>query len=146
MIILNPTGLGIRNDSAGHGDFGTSRGHRLHKGTDFECVPGQEIICPISGTFVRASYPYSADLSYLGAMFRCSGITIKMWYFKPLPSLLPGQELVAGAPIGYAQDISKKYDGGMIPHIHMQGSVNAIGQDRTKIIQVCIDLIPWVTL
>ena len=54
----NPTGLGIRNDEAGSGDFGASRdgGTREHAGLDILSVPSQDIVAPFSGeTFTLQS-------------------------------------------------------------------------------------------
>lgn len=47
MILVNPTKLGLREDSAGSGRFGAKRGNRQHSGYDFLCKPGQISECSL---------------------------------------------------------------------------------------------------
>ncbi len=120
MIIQSPTGKGIRSDPAGDGHFGASRGSRIHNGADFECVPDQLVTCPIeSGVLVRESRPYADDSRYKGVVIRSDRIHIKMFYCEVLDRLV-GTKVRQSQPIAVAQDISKKYGGGMKPHIHLQ--------------------------
>ena len=116
--MVNPTGGKIRNDKAGVGLFGASRGGRRHRGVDLLCVPGQAVLAPISGVYRRIAYPYSGNKEYLGVCLQNSKCEIKLFYVRPFISV--GKKIKAGDAIGTAQDISKKYGGGMKPHIHME--------------------------
>lgn len=117
MILTNPTGLGLREDSGGSGRFGASRGNRKHEGYDFLCIPGQIVKAIISGKLVRA-YPYTNDLSYKGCRIWGKDWMVKMFYFIPYDNLI-NIDVIAGEEIGIAQDISAKYGGGMKSHIHV---------------------------
>ena len=119
MIIYSPTKLGIRNDSKGSGYYWARRGIRRHLGTDFEAVPGQDVLCPINeGKIIKENYPY-ADLSYHGLTIQSKDIEIVMFYCKVLPGLV-GQTVFKGQVIATAEDISKKWGKDMINHIHLQ--------------------------
>ena len=116
--MISPTGKGVRGiDRWGSGEFGAPRGsNRTHDGTDFIATPGQAIFMPISGLIVREARPYS-DSDYSGVLIRNDHIDIMMFY------LIPNRNLIRtwaakGAPIGVAQDISKKYPE-IINHIHL---------------------------
>ena len=117
MKLCNPTGKGIRSDIGGDGHFGASRGNRTHQGLDFLCEPGQVIRAAISGKLTR-SRPYMDDAFYVGCGIWGKKYMVKMWYFTPYEDLIH-DEVKAGQEIGIAQDISKKYGGGMLPHIHL---------------------------
>jgi len=52
-LFTNPTGGGIRNDSAGKGTYGASRGSKTHAGADYEGPIGSNVVSPISGTVER---------------------------------------------------------------------------------------------
>ena len=43
----------------------------------------------------------------------------RLWYFEPYKSLI-GRWVDGGAAIGTAQDVSEKYGGGMLAHVHFQ--------------------------
>ena len=109
----------MRNDSGGSGDYGAKRGDRIHKGTDFLVVPGEKVFAPISGFVSRIAYPYTDTKAYSGLIIENSEIRVKMFYFLPFPTVI-GQEVELGQEIGIAQDISKRYGGGMRPHIHLE--------------------------
>ena len=117
MKLCNPTGKGIRSDSGGDGHFGASRGDRKHNGLDFLCEPGQVVRATISGKLTR-SRPYYNDVEYVGCGIWGKKYMVKMWYFVPYEDLIL-DEVKAGQEIGIAQDISKKYGGGMLPHLHL---------------------------
>jgi len=53
-----------RNDPTGHGDYGTSRGTKKHRGFDLNGKPGTNIYAPFSGFITKIGYPYSFDLSF----------------------------------------------------------------------------------
>jgi len=118
MNIISPTGLGIRNDSMGFGYYGAPRGSRMHKGTDFLCIPGQDVVCPIpSGKIIREARPYIYE-RYSGCLIQGHKIAIKMFYLDIWAHLI-GKTIKQGEVIGIAQDISKKYGTDMKPHIHL---------------------------
>lgn len=118
MRFVNPTGMGIRNDSGGLGHFGAKRGSRKHNGVDFACTSGQSILMPVDGVIVRESLPYKNDLRWLGVHIVNPRIEIKMWYFIPFKHLVR-YDVEAGTPIGIAQNIGEKYEG-VTPHIHLK--------------------------
>jgi len=129
-LMESPTGLGIRYDSEGQGQYRAPRikwnkqgnrinkGRRLHAGTDYICKPGQIIVSPISGKIKRIAYPYK-DKQYGGVVIEGDFFTIKMFYFEPSKELI-GKKVSKGDQIGTAQDISKRYSKKMTPHIHLQ--------------------------
>ena len=117
--MISPTGQGVRIDSKGSGEFLSMRGIRLHRGTDFLCTPGQPVVAPIKGTIHRVVYPYEDDLGYSGIDLYRKHMLIRMFYLFPNLDLI-GQEVEERDIIGVAQDISKRYDSDMQPHIHVE--------------------------
>jgi len=121
--MISPTGKPIRDfDAWGRGTYGAPRGKRIHRGVDFICEAGQQVICPIGGLngdviVVREARPYTEG-EYSGVLLKTVGIVIKMFYLEPDRSLI-GQTIKQGHIIGHAQDISEKYEG-MIPHVHLE--------------------------
>ncbi|MBC8183245.1 hypothetical protein H8E88_19240 [candidate division KSB1 bacterium] len=128
MQFINPTGKGIRNDFGGSGHFGAPRGKRKHDGLDFiasynfEADKGQNILMPISdGIIVRTSLPYKDDLKWLGVHIVHPRIELKMWYLKPIKSLIRTGRIALGTVIGRAQNIgAKKGYENVTPHIHLR--------------------------
>jgi len=125
MILLNPTGGAIRNDSKGAGYFRARRKHRNssiypHKGVDFLLPfgPGQDVVSPMSGTLSRKIQVYSDTKEYTGWEIRNDDICIKLFYVVPDFSLV-NIMVQQGEVIGTAQDISKRYLG-VLPHVHME--------------------------
>lgn len=116
--MISPTGKGIRSDAMGDGHYGASRGTRKHEGVDYLCDPNQDIYAPISGVIKRISYPY-ADKSYSGVIIEGKHITVQMFYFEPLSDFI-GCEVYQGQTIGFAQDVSKRYNSSMKAHIHLK--------------------------
>jgi len=101
----------------GSGKFGAPRGWRTHEGQDNECVPGQDVLAPITGKLVRVVYPYGKDSPYRGVLIQAPHVMVKVMYIEPDTSLV-GKRVEEGQVIGKAQDISQKYGGGMKPHVH----------------------------
>ena len=123
--MISPTGQSVRGlDKHGSGEYGAGRGGRLHRGADYICIPGQEVVSPITGTIIRIAKPYKGD-DYSGLLIRNSNVEIKLFYLKPSPRIV-GISVKIGDVIGTAQDISKKYPG-MIPHVHLQ--IDSINPD-----------------
>lgn len=119
MLLISPTGMGIRRDHKGCGLYNASRGRRRHRGLDFLCRPGQDIISPIQDAhIVRVANPYSHS-SLSGLVIENSYCEIRLFYLLPGERLLD-QTVNIGDVIGTAQDITERYpDGGMLPHIHL---------------------------
>jgi hypothetical protein len=64
---VNPTGLGVRSDGAGDGQFGAKRGARVHLGTDFLSEAGQGVVAPIDAQYRRyIARVYATDATYTG--------------------------------------------------------------------------------
>lgn len=118
-MIISPTGLGMRSDAKGEGYYGAPRAGRKHRGYDFECVPGQEVICPIGpdAEIERIAKPYVTG-PYRGAIISTAQITIKIFYVDILDWLI-GKQIDQGDMIGLAQDISNRYGLEMTPHVHL---------------------------
>ena len=120
--MISPTGKGIRQpDGWGSGYYGATRMKkgetRKHRGTDYVCIPGQVIVCPIDDAeVIRESIPY-ANEEYSGLILANDVITVQMFYLNPYPNIWRSKVKV-GDGIGIAQDISEKYEG-MTPHIHV---------------------------
>ena len=120
--MISPTGKGIRrSDKWGKGSYGDSRksqGSRYaHKGTDYICDPGQDIVAPIRGLVTRFARPYAKGI-YSGLLIQGRHVAVKMFYFKPEKSIV-GCFVKQGRVIGKAQDISEKFPG-MTPHVHLE--------------------------
>jgi len=127
MRIVNPTKKAVRVDKGGDGHYGAPRTkirngrtyHYKHKGTDFFCDPGQDVVSPVFGKIVRIAYPY-ADKNYGGVVIDAHWIVIKLFYMDPIENAV-GRVLYPNEKIGTAQDISKKYKKyGVLPHIHLE--------------------------
>ena len=121
--MISPTGQGIRHhDEHGFGLYGKPRlNNKIHKGADFICIPGQEIVAPAKGNVIRVKMPYGDPVKgvwFSGILVRSSDYEYTLFYFEPLKEILKTR-IDEGQVIGHAQDISLKYPG-IIPHVHMQ--------------------------
>lgn len=116
--MLNPTGEGVRVDPMGNGNYGASRGTRTHNGVDLIVCPGQAVFSPIDGKVVRKILAYAND-SYYGVQIEGKRATVSLLYLRPLDGVV-GSTIKKGEIVGTAQDISKRYNNNMIPHIHMR--------------------------
>jgi hypothetical protein len=117
--------LGLRDDPAGLGHFGAPRaGGRTHRGIDYRCAPGGEVLAPVRGVVTRLGYPYGDDLNW-----RYVEITgddqlngperHRLFYVRPVCK--EGDQVTLDTVIGVAQDISERYpDQGMLPQIHYE--------------------------
>lgn len=122
--IVTPTRL--RNDAAGLGHFGASRGggKRRHNGYDLIVAKGQPVFVPADGTITRQAFPYGQDdPRWTGVEIALSGFwkgyQLRIFYMEPLPDLI-GKTVTKGQQIGTAQDISEKWGRHMMPHIHVE--------------------------
>ncbi len=107
-------------DAWGSGAFGAPRGDHAHRGIDIIVAPGDDILSPVDGTFVRIAEPYDNDARFSGVLLRGSGdwsdCEVKLFYFAPRPGL---SLLQAGEKIGVAQDIALRYPD-ITCHIHLE--------------------------
>jgi len=110
----------IRNDAAGQGHFGARRGNRTHQGLDLLATPGEPVLAPVAGTFIRSGYPYASDRRYRLAVIHGNGQEWKLMYVEPLATLKPGDRVKAGQVIGTAQDVAAKYGPPMLNHVHVE--------------------------
>ena len=122
--MISPTGRGVRQaDKWGMGLYGASRGKgmRTHKGADYVCEPGQNVVAPITGTIAREARPYGDPEwlhRYSGLVIFNQYVSVKMFYLEPMRQLI-GKRVRMGEVIGIAQKISDKYPD-MIDHIHLE--------------------------
>lgn len=122
--LTSPTGLGLRgNDAWGSGAWLAKRGGRLHYGVDFRCQPDQDVVMPTTAQVVRRKYPYKDDLSWSGVLLRVGGWEVTLFYVQP--TVQGGVVLPAGAVIGKAQDIRRRYDSRMTAHVHLEVEVRS---------------------
>lgn len=125
--MISPTGKGIRVDAQGDGHYGTARGTRRHRGEDYLCDEGQDIVAPFDMIVTRVSKP-KADSEMTGIAWQRGKSEGRMWYFTPHASIL-GQSVMQGQVIGTAQSCAKDYGLAkgqvkpgkeMLDHIHFQ--------------------------
>ncbi len=110
-------------DDWGSGEFGASRGSRLHNGRDYACYEFTVICSLTDGIVTKLGYPYGDDLSY-----RYVEITdnegFRHRYFYVSPSVEVGEQCRRGDMIGLSQNISKRYNdpkkGPMKNHMHYE--------------------------
>jgi len=124
MRLMNPTNGKIRNDKGGLGTYGARRRKAgqiyLHRGTDYACIPGQNVLSPCTGRVERTAKPYAGDDSYSGLLIQSKRMALKVFYVLPREEII-GKIVKAGESLGTAQDISLKYPGsGVTPHIHVE--------------------------
>jgi hypothetical protein len=82
------------------------------------CKPGQIVVAPISGKYVRPVRPYADDYELTGMMIKGNHVMVKLLYVEP--SIDVGNVVAEGQAIGIAQDVTKRYDPEkMKPHVHM---------------------------
>ena len=116
--MISPTGQPVRRpDKWGRGEYGATRGGKIHQGSDYDCKPGQDVVAPIEGIVIRRARPYRKG-SYSGLLIQGKHMALKMFYVKPSKGIVRSH-VYQGDKIGEAQDISLKYPG-MTPHIHVR--------------------------
>lgn len=117
--MMSPTGKGIRSDHEGDGNYGASRGSRIHNGIDYLCTEGQIVVAPFGITITRVANP-KAKSPLSGIAWRRGKSSGKMFYFKPYSDLI-GKKVKQGETIGIAQSVSRDYGlPKMKDHIHFQ--------------------------
>jgi murein DD-endopeptidase MepM/ murein hydrolase activator NlpD len=123
--LTNPTGGGIRNDSAGEGHYGADRGDRPHLGLDLTTTNGQNIVSPVDGTAVnftgaKTGYPI-VDITPSDASLGIDKIRILYVNAPGGAQLGTSYNISAGQTIGSAANLqSLGYSNGVTPHAHVQ--------------------------
>lgn len=111
-------------DNWGRGDYGAPRGSRKHKGKDFCCAPGSEILAHKHGRVTKIGYPYDDDEDHDGKpdytyveIEDPRGNKCRYFYVKPLVTV--GDMIATGQLIGTSQALGPKYDG-ISEHVHIE--------------------------
>ena len=118
------------SDAWGSGEFGASRGSRVHKGVDYSCYPDTAILSLVSGVVTKLGYPYADALEYRYVEVTDGGGFKHRWFYVE-PACKAGDEVEEGDIIGTAQDIAGKYskpDKVMLNHVHYE-----ILKDKTPV-------------
>lgn len=118
MIWTLPVPSRIRKDHLGDGHFGARRSDHTHEGIDLVVEPGQLVIAPTKCHVDRIAMPYPVDFTWSGLQLSTPLVLIKIFYIEPLKDII-GKDIDFAEPLGYAQDIRKKYPS-ITPHIHFQ--------------------------
>jgi hypothetical protein len=119
----NPTRGPIRGrDAYGTGAFGAERdaGARRHEGADYVVAAGAVVDAPISGVVTKIGFAYPDDESLRFVEVRNPGSAMSARILYVDPSVADGQYVVAGAPIGVAENLADRYPNGIINHVHVQ--------------------------
>lgn len=120
-IIKTVEELELRNDPAGEGHYGASRGARTHNGIDYVVRKGDAILSPVAGYVSKHGYPYGDDLKWRYIEISDSNdYRHRFFYVQPkseISAIVEADHTV----IGYAQDVSERYPGQeMTPHLHYE--------------------------
>jgi len=120
MYLKHPTSYGRRQpDGGGAGHFGAPRGDRNHRGVDFLSITGEPVSAPCSGTITRIGVCYADDQSYRLVEIAASRCKVIVMYVNP--TVAPGEFVLSGDRIGYAQNIVRRYPSmGMSNHVHLE--------------------------
>lgn len=109
-------------DKWGRGDYMAPRGFRKHKGVDFACYPGSEIISLTVGHVSKLGYPYApsddkkGDLRYVEVTDRQGRMAR---YFYVDPRVVMGQPIKQGDVLGVSQTLQNIYPG-ITDHVHFE--------------------------
>jgi hypothetical protein len=107
-------------DAWGSGLFAAPRGKKKHRGRDYKFEAGAPVHAPEAGKIVRIGYPYPAPAPYRYMELLNEDHTILWRFFYVDPIVTPVNSVHAGQVIGYAQDITLRYDQRMANHIHVE--------------------------
>jgi peptidoglycan LD-endopeptidase LytH len=119
----NPTGQEPRQaDAYGEGRYGASRdgGMRRHEGVDYKADAGQAVIAPISGFITKVGYAYADDRELKFVEITNPALRYAARVFYVDPSVMEGQVVAMGDPIGRTHTLQDKYPGGMTNHVHLE--------------------------
>ena len=112
----------VRVDRAGNGWFSASRGGRAHLGIDLYVEPGEILLSPCAGRFVRWGNPYTGSSTYKLFEIAHDGCwQVRVFYCEPLGGGLTPLHIELRQKIARAQDITSRYpDSGMLNHVHVE--------------------------
>ncbi len=123
-LLVNPTGLGIRNDAGGKGHYGAPRGSRQHYGLDLQSIDGQDIISPVSGSAINSSFVNSKGITIPTIVIIPTDANLG---FNKLEILYVGpveggwRNISGGDVIGQSVNLqSLGYPTNVGPHVHVQ--------------------------
>lgn len=109
-------------DKWGSGAYLASRGERTHRGVDFACCPGTEILSLTGGKVTKLGYPYNPQDEKKGH-YRYVEVTdskgYRVRYFYVNPAVVVGQMIKAGDALGLTQSLQRAYPD-MTNHIHFE--------------------------
>lgn len=112
-------------DAYGSGQFAADRdgGTRAHRGRDYIALLGDSVVSPIDGIVKRRLLAYAgANLEGL----EIEGPTVRAKILYLHPEVAVGSKVVAGQPIGTAQDVAAYWmakeprPGDMQNHVHLE--------------------------
>lgn len=114
-------------DDWGCGFYGASRGEDgPHLAVDYVSVPGSEVRAVTGGFVAKLGYPYGSGIGSLSDSepYRYVRIVdppyqVDHFYVQPAGGITPGSRVNAGAVIGTAQRISRRYPG-ITEHVHLR--------------------------
>ena len=117
-------------DAWGNGAYGASRlwsggKARSHKGIDYACEPGLEILSPCIGEVTKLGYPYSyvnkgTNFRYV-EIIDLTGLKHRIFYIEP--SVKVSDQVTILTVIGKVQSIDNRYTTEhkvMVNHIHYE--------------------------
>jgi murein DD-endopeptidase MepM/ murein hydrolase activator NlpD len=108
-----------------------------HTGVDIVVEPGGDVSSPVEGTVERNSIDPYGDGKFKGVLIRTDdGHEVRVLYVDP--SVMKGDRVKAGSPIGKAQDLSKKHKpkgkDKMTNHVHVDVKKGNKFKDPTNIL------------
>lgn len=110
------------SDDFGSGEFGASRGARIHRGIDYTAPAGAAVLSPVDGKVTKLGYPYASDLQFRYVeVTDTAGARHRLFYVSP--DVVVGVAVCRGDKIGVAQDIAGKYntpERKMKNHVHYE--------------------------
>jgi hypothetical protein len=116
---VKPVDGGYRDDPAGSGFFGASRGKRTHLGQDYLADAGAGVVAPADGQYRRKIQVYSKTAEFKGMEFEANfGMLYSLYYVDP--SINHMNFVKAGELIGLAQNIADYHGPPMENHVHLQ--------------------------
>ena len=110
----------------GSGHYKADRGGRQHRGIDFICEEGDEVLSPVRGDITKIGRPYANEDYRYVEITNWNNRRIRIFYVTAQVAV--GQAVDKHEPIGFAQCINnrKSSDGrtygerGMQNHIHLE--------------------------
>ena len=125
-VKLKPRGV----DDWGDGSFAAPRvksdgSRKPHKGIDYACLPGQEVISPCVGVVTKLGYPYPIKDGFNYRYVEVTdlqGLRHRVFYIDPTVSI--GMHVTILNVIGVSQDIAGKFHDPrkepMTNHVHYE--------------------------